>query len=232
MTDERIREAIDDIKPEEGARERMLANIRRKAAEQAERSAESVSSEPAVAEKVTSTPEKAKVTDLSSVLRTYVPIAAGVILLAAVGLLIARFINTRPAEPTTPTDIIVNPFNEVSSAAELEKQLGISIDAPSGSSEVTYVIIDGKIAEVNFMNNGNFYSLRASKISGDFSGLNGKEIKSEQIDSGKNAILSVIKCEDEKYAKVTWTDGLINYVLSNTDGASESDMKSLYEKIK
>ena len=229
MTDERIREAIDDIKPEEGARERMLANIRRKAAEQA---AESVSSEPAAAETVTSTPEKAKVTGLSSVLRTYVPIAAGVILIAAVGLLITRFINTRPAEPTAPTDIIVNPFNEVGSAAELEKQLGISIDAPSGSSEVTYVIIDDKIAEVNFMNNGNFYSLRTSKISGDFSGLNGTEIKSEQIDSGKNAILSIIKCEDEKYVKVTWTDGKINYVLSNTDGASESDMKSLYEKIK
>lgn len=232
MTDERIREAIDDIKPEEGARERMLANIKRKAAEQAERSAESVKTEPIPAETVTETAEKAKVTGLSRAIRIALPIAAGLLLIAAVVLMVNRFIGRNPEVPTEPTVIATNPFIEVGSAAELEKQLGISIDAPAGSTEVTYVIIDGNIAEVNFMNGGRFYSLRASKMSGDFSGLMGKEIKSEQIDSGKNAILGVIKCEEETYVKVTWTDGKINYILSNTDGASETDLKSLYEKIK
>ena len=42
----------------------------------------------------------------------------------------------------------------------------------------------------------------------------------------------MIRSGDEFYRKVSWGDGKITFILSNTDGASEDEIKAVYEKIK
>lgn len=218
--DEHIRESINKIEPAEGAKERMLANIKRKAAEQV------------IAENAESKPEKAKILPFRRIMKLVMPVAACFVL-AVIGVTVMPNIIHSP-ESSNPGDHIEipNSFMSINSAVEFENILGISIDAPDGAENVGYSIIDNELADIVFDFEGHSYNIRASKLSGDFSGLNGIEAKTEQIDAKNNAVLTVTHSGDEFYRKVSWGDGKITFILSNTDGASEDEIKAVYEKIK
>ncbi len=62
---------------------------------------------------------------------------------------------------------VANPLQSVESADEFANQLGISIDAPNGASEVEYIIISGDTAQIEFSLDGFRYTLRASKLHSD-----------------------------------------------------------------
>lgn len=208
----KIENAIESIEPRDGAKERMLANIRRKAAEQNREMSDTKKKAPSFAE----------------IAKWALPIAACLVI-AVVGIKVIPPL----AAPEEPSGALVgSPFLTVSSADEFEKQLGIALDAPEGASEVQYAIIDGNIAEVYFSYGENLYSLRASEQSGDFSGLYGIEAAAEQLDSANNAVLTTIRSGDQTFLKLTWTDGKVNYILSNTDGGNEDEIKEIYGLVK
>lgn len=54
-----------------------------------------------------------------------------------------------------------NPIVEVENSAAFEK-LGLSIDAPQGATDVTYSIIDDRLAQVQFSLNGASYTYRTA----------------------------------------------------------------------
>ena len=202
--EDRIPESIEDIEPSAGAKERMLANIRRKAAEQ---NAMKVH-EPAPQAKAAS---MNKVTSTSAILKWAMPMAAClVIAIVQIG----------------------NPFVSVEGAQEFKTKLGIVLNAPEGAENVEYTIIDNEMANIDFNYAEHSYTLRASKQGGDFSGLYGTDAGSEQIDSSTDALLTAIRSEEEIYRKLEWTDGKIRYVLLNTDGADPEQMKEIYKKVK
>lgn len=209
----KIENAIERIEPRDGAKERMLANIKRKAAEQ-DREA------PAAKRKT-----------FADIAKWALP-AAACLVIAVVSIKVIPTLTASESSPISSDVLVGSPFETVNSADEFEKRLGIAIAAPGGASEVQYTIIDGNIAEVYFLYGKNAYSLRASEQSGDFSGLYGVETAAEQLDSANNAVLTTIRDGGQTFLKLTWTDGKVNYILSDTDGGNEDEIKEIYGLVK
>ena len=120
-----------------------------------------------------------------------------------------------------------NPYQDVDSAKDFSKKLGIKLDAPANSTNKAYHIISSAIADVDFDLNGHSYSLRASKSNEDFSGVEGDVIRTEGINFVDGAHLDVIQSGEEQYLRITWTVDGITYYLSNFDGATISDITSV-----
>lgn len=216
--DERIRESIDGIGPSDGARERMLANIRRKAAEQTLREEKQ--------------PEKAKSVPFKRVVKWALPIAA-CFAVAVIGAAVISNPSKPSGLPDTGTDVqLPSPAADIQDAEEYETIPGITADAPADAENVVYSIIDGSIADIIFDLKGHQYDLRSSKQGGDFSGIYATVIGEEPIDASTDAVLTTYRSGDEIYLKITWTDGAATCILSNTDGASADEIKAVYEKVK
>lgn len=215
--EKRFRESIEDIEPKAGAKERMLENIKIKAA---------MSADKVQTKNVTLKKSGAA---FNRYIKMVLPIAA-CFMIAVIGIwkIVPMFGNTstEPGFVQTPF-----PFVAVDSAKDFE-ELEIYIDAPEGSDTVNYAIIDGKIAEICFTLDHHRYYIRASKQSGDFSGLNGKQISSDKFDSETNATLEILKSGDDTLYKLSWTDGETNFILTNIDGTSIDNIKEIYQKIK
>ncbi len=226
MTDkERITNAVDEIEIPHGARERMLSNIMKKASEQKNGQTHSAPAE--------CKPERKSFT-FQRVLKWSLPIAACFVL-AFVGVRMMTHPNQQN-EPVVgaPGEFAANPFLEVASPDEILNEIGIAISVPENADNITCYIIDGEIGEVSFSLEDHMYCIRASKQSGDFSGLNGTVAHEEKIDAANDASLVVIDAGDEiPFRKITWTgEKAAYYVLINTDGASSETLKSLYSEIK
>ena len=89
-----------------------------------------------------------------------------------------------------------------------------------------------EIAQVDFTYGGKSYTLRASKQSGDFSGINGTLIKSDKIDAQTDAVLETIRGFEYNYFKLKWTDGAVTFILSNNSETTTESVIEIYEKIK
>lgn len=212
MSEKKIKESIDAIEPEAGAKERMYQNIMKKAqqAAPAEKPAE---------------PKKKPI----PFVRYALPIAA-CLCLVMIG--VAKFLpGNTPMRPDESNVQGGNPFVEVESA-DAFRSLSITLDAPGGAQETSYAIIDGKIAEIQFELDGKSYLARASAQEGDFSGLNGEDRSQETIDAKNNAVLTEVQTDLLTYYKIVWTNGKINYCLYGTDGADKSQVLAVYESLK
>lgn len=209
MSEKKIKDAIDSIEPENGAKERMYRNIMKKAQQ----------TEPVPM------PKKKPV----SFVRYALPIAA------CLCLLILSAVHFLPSAPSPePTDELVlggNPFVEVEGADDF-KALAITLDAPQGAQEVSYAIIDGEIAELRFELCGRHYLARASAQEGDFSGLIGEELSPETVDAKNNAVLMTVRTDGTDVEKLVWTNGKINYCLFGTDGADREALLAAYDALK
>ncbi len=207
-----FKEIIDKIEPEDGARERMLNNIKRKAAEQqaAQKSAKKSSA-------------------FMKIARWALP-AAACSAIAVVGFNVVPRLVSPPIESSGVE--IPNPFQTVNSADDFEQQLHFRADAPAGSEDTAYSILDGSIAQVDFIYGGKSYTLRASRQSGDFSGINGTLIKSDKIDAQTDAVLDTIRGTDYNYFKLKWTNGAVTFILSNGDETTAESITEIYQKIK
>lgn len=217
---DRIRESIDKIEPAEGARGRMLANIKRKAKEQT------------VRDDVGSKSEISKVMPFRRIMKWALPIAACFVV-AILGItVLPGILHPSTIVNNDPPAFMGSPFIPVDNPSEFESQLGIRLDAPADADYVEYSIADGKIAAIYFTLDGHGYDLRASCQSGDFSGMSGTVVKEETIDAENNAVFSILQNGNIEFLRIVWTDGSVNYVLSSADGGTESDIKALYEKVK
>lgn len=189
-----INSAFDEIIPADGAKERMLANIKRKA--EAERYA----------------PKAVRFTKWAMLPAACLAVAV----IAAVGVKVIPTLIETPvvSEPTK----VGNPTRLVDSAAAFTKELGVTADAPEGSKNIQYMIVDDEIAEISFIYKSIDYTLRASKQSGDFSGINGTAVLSELIDNGNNAMLTTVTDNSsDTFLKLEWNAGKTRYILSCSD---------------
>lgn len=209
MSEKKIKESIDAIEPESGAKERMYQNIMKKAQQNAP------------AEKPAEPKKK------SFPFARYALPAAACLCLVILGL--ARFLPGN--DPSDDFVLGGSPFVEVEDA-EAFKALSITLDAPAEAQEVSYAIIDGEIAEVQFVLDGKSYLARASAQDGDFSGLTGQELSQETIDAKSNAVLTEVQADPYTCYKVTWTNGKIKYCLLGYDGAAEEQVISVYDSLK
>ena len=224
-----IRKAIEMIEPDNAAKERMFANIKRKATEQ------------------TAGQQKSeKILRFNAVMKWALPVAACLVLVVA-GVLAMPYLlrggakfaaNYDAADPMEPMALadsaqIANPWSETENAYSLAEGTGIEIDAPENAEKAEYRALGDEIAEVTFVVDGHEYSLRASGRGDDFSGLYGTIAKESSIASANgNAELTELQSGEEIYLKIEWSNGETNYVMTNTDGASKEEFLTVYESVK
>lgn len=206
-----IREEIDKIEPADGARERMLRNIKRKAAEQSSEVARKSGKKPVLFAKAA---------------RWAAPLAACIVL-AVVGIVFVSRQNQLPIDSESNV-MVGSPFGDEITEDELKNALGIDFKIPKNAKNAVFCVMDGDIGDVRFEVDGGSYLLRFSRKSGDFSGINGTLIKSEKIDSSTNAVLDEIEFDGDKQYRLSWTNGEIQFILSS----SGSSIKNIYEEIK
>ncbi len=208
MSENKIKEAISSVEPEAGAKERMYRNIMDKAAKK---------------------PPQKTAKPPVRLTRYALPIAA-CLCIVIVGLV--HFLS--PDADIDSNDGMVmggNPFVEVESA-EAFRELSITLDAPDDAENVSYAVIDGKIAHVQFELDGKGYIARASAQDGDFSGIVGEEILIETVDAKTSAVLSEVQSDGASYYKIVWTNGKVSYCLYGTDGAEREQLIAAYEALK
>lgn len=217
-----IREEIDRIEPADGAKERMLRNIRQKAEEQRNTQVQGSS--------------RSKAIPFGKIARWAAPLAACLVI-AVVGIAVFRqqSVPVAPAEPSEPLEssvMVGSPFSDEMSPEELREQLGIDFSIPDGAENVVCYIMDGNIGDVRFEIGRSSYILRFSEQSGDFMGINGTPLSSEKIDASTNAVLDTIESVEYPIYKISWTNGKINYILSNNCETDAETIKAIYEEIK
>ncbi|MBO7336443.1 MAG: hypothetical protein J6U42_05845 [Lachnospiraceae bacterium] len=186
-------------------------------------------------------------TGIEKILLITVPAVLGLLTIAGIVILVLfsqkRVTATVVVTPTGSAQggmmQMVNPYTYYDNADAFREKLGIELDVPEGCEADQYIIISGQIADVRFTSSGHEYTLRAAKTEdssvpitlNDISGIMGTEKRKEKLAS-KDAVLSVIGTEEESFYKISWTAAGVQYSLGNTDGASEEEVKELFEKIK
>ena len=136
-----------------------------------------------------------------------------------------------PADVTDPANVtaqIPNPVVDVDSA-EAFNELGITLEAPENAQDVYYSIISGTIAQIQFTADGARYNLRASKTEDDISGVYGSLKETKELKGG--ALMDELADGETVYHVVHWAADGVNYVLSNTDGASSDAALAVYESL-
>lgn len=199
-----IKDSLDRINPEDGAKERMYQNIQKKAdARKTEKNAP------------------------ARILRTVLPIAA-CFCLVLVGAM--RFLPHKAETDDAPEFVLGgNPYVEAENA-DAFSALGITMDAPQNAQNKSYAVIGGETAEVTFDAGEHRYTLRAAKGGEDPSGLNGEILSREPLGIG-DAVLRTVKIEGVGDAlSIVWSDDGVCFSLSNTDGASKEELLAVFEK--
>ena len=215
MSENEIRKAFDAMEPETGAQERMYANILKKAAAQQGSPMEAPAAEKARAGRQRSAPAW----------RRWGGLAACLVIVIAAGSALPQFLDR--SEPDDPPVMVGSPFEDIDGPEGFEK-LGFSIDAPEGAEDVTYCILDGEIAQVDFTLDSHKFTYRAAKLDGDFSGANGEVVGSASLNAEYNAVLD---CLSPEMWRAHWNKDGVSYYLSNFDGASEETITDAAELL-
>lgn len=217
MKENKIRDSLDKIEPGIGAKERMYQDILKKAEEKKQ-------AKPLVQDTAPKK-ERSKVISLRFV-KTFAPIAA-CLCITILGVIHFWPLGDLGTDPPTNPPVLGNPpYIEVESP-EVFEQIGITLDAPEKAENECYAVLDGNIASIDFEIGDHSYFIVASVQSGDFSGLSGDVLSSEQLDSKSSAVLYEIESEPTNIYKASWTDGKIHYYFGNSDGADKEDFKSI-----
>lgn len=217
MNENEMKKAFDAVEPENGAKERMYANVLKKAE----------------AQKVVQFPESAPAEEKSApkkhhsapVWQRWGSLAACLALVAAIGLALPKL--TQRAEPDDPPVMVGAPFEDVQSASDFEK-LGFTIDAPANAENVTYCIYDGQIARVDFTLSGHEYTYEAAQIDGNFSRAEGDAVGSVSLNAKYNAVLDKLPPDSWR---AHWSRDTVSYYLTNFDGAGEEEITNLVNEL-
>lgn len=217
MNENEMKKAFDAVEPESGAKERMYANILKKAA----------------AQKVVQVPESAPAGEKSAPKKRHSApawqrwgsLAACLALVAAIGFALPKLIQR--TELDGPPVMVGSPFEDVQSAADFEK-LGFTIDAPANAENVTYCIYDGQIARVDFTLSGHEYTYEAAQIDGNFSRAEGDAVGSVSLNAKYNAILDRLSPDSWR---AHWSHDTVSYYLTNFDGAGEEAITAVVNAL-
>lgn len=211
MNENNIKKAFDNVEPEAGARERMYANILKKAAEQ---------------EKNETTAQRPEGRDIGenkklrsiSAWRRYGSLAACLVIVIAAAIMLPR--ASERQDESDPPVLAGSPFEDVDGADGFEK-LGFTIDAPEGAEDVRYCIVDGEIARVRFSLGGHEYIYEAAKLDGNFSCADSDAVGSVSLNAEYGAVLDRLSPDTWR---AHWTRSGVSFYLSSFDGADEESV--------
>ncbi len=252
MMEDKIRESLETIEPEEGAKERMYANILKKAelqkaqeveaaADVKEAGVQTEESSP-VEEKIEAQEnapveeekESAKVIPLKKRRwQRYVGFAAAFVFIAVLavsGIFNNIDVTDQPVEAPVGQEeglATSNPIQYVDSSKDF-KEIDINLKAPKGAENKQFIILGGEIAEIDFTLEGNGYMLMASYLEEDFSGMNGSVESTVTVDEDSDAVLE--KFEFGSW-RGTWNDGDVTYYLVSEGDVDESTMTEVMETV-
>ncbi len=241
----RVSQALDSIEPDEEARERMLSRIREKAAaRQAADNPQPVSAP---------VPVRRRPGFWRQLLQYGLPTAACLCILMitlwrAPGLPSSSPWGSSGKEtPTSPIVRFVGPSGLDAA--------GLSMPLPEGAANVSSTLVDGQIACVYFIVDGRTYALYASRLEGDFFGLDGDVVETEQIEGDLYATLQKVEpfpanqggadatmpeeetdCDAEPVGapgayQVIWESDGVRYYLCATDGASADEVLAVARQL-
>ena len=166
MSENEVKKAFNAIEPEDGAQERMYANILKKAAAQRAAALEGNVDAPAAEGNATSKTVPLPARRPTPRWKRYSAMAACLALVTTLTIGFLHPFFAGDSERDEPPLMVGSTFEDVQSAADFEEKLGFVIDAPEGAENVTYCIYDGEIACVDFTLDGHEYTYEAAKLDG------------------------------------------------------------------
>ncbi len=128
------------------------------------------------------------------------------------------------------TSEIPNPMEELPSAEDFA-ELGVSIDAPEGATDVKYFIISGKLAQVSFTLDGRDFTYRcADEDEGDITGVY-DEFRDEELavnaEYPDGCIEVRIRTTIDGGRLATWENGGKTFSLFTVSEMSDDEITSL-----
>lgn len=228
MSENEVKKAFNAIEPEDGTRERMYANILKKAAAQRAAAPEENADAPAAESNASPKTVPLPARRPTPRWKRYSAMAACLALVTTLTIGFLHPFFAGDSEGNEPPVLGGSPFEDVQSAADFEEKLGFVIDAPENAENVYYCIYDGKIARVDFTLNGHEYTYEAAQLDGNFSRAEGDAVGSTALNAEYGATLD---CLSPDTWRAHWSKEDINYYLSNFDGASEAAITAAAELL-
>lgn len=219
MSENEVKKAFNAIEPEDGTRERMYANILKKAAAQRAAAPEENADAPAAESNASPKTVPLPARRPTPRWKRYSAMAACLALVTTLTIGFLHPFFAGDSEGNEPPVLGGSPFEDVQSAADLEEKLGFVIDAPEGAENVTYCIYDGEIACVDFTLDGHEYTYEAAKLDGNFSRVEGEAVGSTALNAEYGAVLDRVSPD---IWRAHWSRDGVSCYLTNFDGAEES----------
>ena len=144
MSENEVKKAFNAIEPEDGTRERMYANILKKAAAQRAAAPEENADAPAAESNASPKTVPLPARRPTPRWKRYSAMAACLALVTTLTIGFLHPFFAGDSEGNEPPVLGGSPFGDVQSAADFEEKLGFVIDAPEGAENVTYCIYDGE----------------------------------------------------------------------------------------
>ena len=228
MSENEVKKAFNAIEPEDGTRERMYANILKKAAAQRAAAPEENADAPAAESNASPKTVPLPARRPTPRWKLYSAMAACLALVTTLTIGFLHPFFAGDSEGNEPPVLGGSPFGDVQSAADFEEKLGFVIDAPEGAENVTYCIYDGEIACVDFTLDGHEYTYEAAKLDGNFSRAEGEAVGSTALNAEYGAVLDRVSPDTWR---AHWNRDDVSYYLTNFDGAEESAITEIADTL-
>ena len=228
MSENEVKKAFHAIAPEDGTRERMYANILKKAAAQRAAAPEENADAPAAESNASPKTVPLPARRPTPRWKRYSAMAACLALVTTLTIGFLHPFFAGDSEGNEPPVLGGSPFEDVQSAADFEEKLGFVIDAPEGAENVTYCIYDGEIARVDFTLDGRGYTYEAAKLDGNFSRADGEAVGSTALNAEYGATLDRVSLDTWR---AHWNRDDVSYYLTNFDGAEESAITEIADTL-
>lgn len=228
MSENEVKKAFDAIEPEDGTRERMYANILKKAAAQRAAAPEENADAPAAESNASPKTVPLPAHRPTPRWKRYSAMAACLALVTTLTIGFLHPFFAGDSEGNEPPVLGGSPFEDVQSAADFEEKLGFVIDAPEGAENVTYCIYDGEIARVDFALDGRGYTYEAAKLDGNFSRADGEAVGSTALNAEYGAVLDRVSPD---IWRAHWSRDGVSCYLTNFDGAEESAITEIADTL-
>ena len=228
MSENEVKKAFNAIEPEDGAQERMYANILKKAAAQRAAAPEENADAPAAESNASPKTVPLPARRPTPRWKRYSAMAACLALVTTLTIGFLHPFFAGDSEGNEPPVLGGSPFEDVQSAADFEEKLGFVIDAPEGAENVTCCIYDGEIACVDFTLDGHEYTYEASKLDGNFSRADGEAVGSTALNAEYGAVLDRVSPD---IWRAHWSRDGVSCYLTNFDGAEESAITEIADTL-
>lgn len=228
MSENEVKKAFNAIEPEDGTRERMYANILKKAAAQRAAAPEENADAPAAESNASPKTVPLPARRPTPRWKRYSAMAACLALVTTLTIGFLHPFFAGDSEGNEPPVLGGSLFGDVQSAADFEEKLGFVIDAPEGAENVTYCIYDGEIARVDFTLDGRGYTYEAAKLDGNFSRADGEAVGSTALNAEYGATLDRVSLDTWR---AHWNRDDVSYYLTNFDGAEESAITEIADTL-